>query len=143
MNIVVQRGPVTPQLTEGQMFLDGLFECYTLEPPMLEPPAKPRAIGAGTYPWKKYMSPKLGIEVVLLTSVPDFVAVEIHPGNDPEDTLACTVVGMIEQENFVGHSREAFAELMAKLPASGTITYRDPAGVPGQQIQQDPQARVS
>ena len=117
------------------MFLDGLFQCYTLEPPKEIPPTKPRAIDAGTYPWKKYMSPKLGIEVVLLMNVPDFDAVEIHPGNDAEDTLACTVVGMIESENFVGHSREAFAELMAKLPTSGTITYLDPPETPpGQQV---------
>ena len=143
MKITVQRKTLTPQSTEGEMFLDGLFECYTLEPPTLDPPTKPRAIPADTYPWRKYFSPDHGIEVVLVENVPGFTGIEIHPGNFPRDTLGCTVVGTIEQENFVGHSQEEFARLMAKLPASGTITYRDPANIPGKPAQQEPQSQVS
>lgn len=132
------------------MFLDGLFECYTLEPPAIlyarivdQVAQKPYAIPAGTYPWRKYMSPDHGFEVVLVENVPGFEGVEIHPGSLPQNTLGCTLVGMVEQQNFVGHSQEEFARLMAKLPASGTITYRDPANIPGKPAQQEPQSQVS
>jgi Family of unknown function (DUF5675) len=143
MRITVLRDEPTPQSTEGTMYLDGRFECYTLEPPTLQPPTKPRAIPAGVYNWQKYLSPKMGFEVILLLNVPDFTGVEIHPGNDPDDTIACTVVGTVEQDNFVGHSREAFAELMAKLPDSGTIDYVDKAAAAvRQQDQNNPDAGV-
>jgi Family of unknown function (DUF5675) len=153
VRITVQRETETVESTEGQMFLDGLFECYTLEPrnKRFAPtsitdagPEKPYAIPAGIeYPWIKYFSPDHGFEVVRLRNVPGFTAIEIHPGNFPKDTLGCTVVGMIEQENFVGHSQEEFARLMAKLPSSGTILYLDPASVPGKGNQQPPHADVA
>ena len=127
MIITVQRKTLTPQSTRSEVFLDGLFCCYGLEPPTLPPPAKPRAIPAGTYPWYKAQSAHFGCETVWLQDVPDFEDVEIHFGNAPDDTRGCLLVGSMESANFVGHSREAFAELMQRLPATGTIQYLDPA----------------
>ena len=125
MKITVQRTKPDKMCTEGQLFLDGLFECYDMEPPILPAPAKPRAIPAGTYPWVKYMSPHFGFEVVAVLNVPDFFGVEIHPGNFPADTHGCTIVGATAGVDFVGFSKEAFVELMGKLPANGTIQYID------------------
>ena len=125
VNITVQRDPPSPESTQGQMFLDGAFECFTLEPPTLPPPTKPRAIGAGTYHWEKRMSPHFGFETVWVLGVPDFVNIEVHPGNVPANTAGCCLVGSVEQQNFVGHSKEEFARLMSRLPASGEITYLD------------------
>lgn len=123
--LTVQRGPVDSVATQGQMFIDGLFECYTLEPPILPAPTKPRAIPAGVYNWVKYFSPHFGFEVIAILNVPGFFGVEIHPGNYPADTHGCTIVGSIEGKDFVGHSDVEFAALMAKLPDSGQITYVD------------------
>lgn len=135
MKITIQRRILTNESTEGEMFLDGLFEAYTLEPPTLDPPAKPRAIRAGTYFWEKRTSPHFGFPTVWVLGVPDFVNIEIHPGNFPQDTLGCTLVGTFEQQNFVGHSKEAFADLMRKIPDSGTIDYKDaPAEQPNSDI---------
>ncbi len=126
MKITVQRRLLTPQSTEGDLYLDGGWECYTLEPPVLPPPTKPRAISAGTFHWEKRMSPHFGFETVWVLNVPDFEDIEIHPGNMPANTLGCTLVGSIQQQNFVGHSQEEFARLMSLLPASGTVEYLDP-----------------
>lgn len=131
MKITIQRRILTPQSTEGDLFLDGGWEAYCLEPPVLPPPIKPRAIPAGEYSWRKYLSPRLGYEVVLVENVPDFIGVEIHIGNFAADTSGCLLVGSIQQQNFVGHSKEEFALLMEALPTSGTIEYFDaPAANP-------------
>lgn len=151
MNITVQREPLTPQSTPGKMSLDGVFECYTLEPrnkiyaPMIGGVAqKPYAIPAGSFFWRKVMSPEHGFEVVLIQGVPGFTGIEIHPGNIPKNTRGCTVVGTIQEQNFVGHSQEEFARLMAKLPDSGTIDYLDapPVQQPDQSVQSNPQSSV-
>ena len=143
MKITIQRKTLTPESTTGELFLDAMYECVTLEPPTLEPPAKPRAIRAGTYFWEKRTSPHFGFETVWVLGVPDFVAIEIHPGNFPKDTLGCTLVGTFEQQNFVGHSKEEFARLTAKLPDSGTIDYLDAPASPGEKVQDNPQAGVA
>lgn len=152
MKITVQRRTLTIESTQGEMSLDGIFECYTLEPRdrRFAPasitdggPTKPYAIPVGTFFWKKYFSPKHGFEVVLIEGVPGFTSIELHPGNIPKDTLGCTVVGTTEQANFVGHSKEEFARLMAKLPDSGTIDYLDAPEPPRQQIQDNPHGDVT
>lgn len=124
MNITVVRKVFTPESTQGEMFLDGVFEAYTLEPPADQAPTKPRAVSIGTYTWAKGMSEHFGFEVVKVADIPDFDNVEIHPGNFPSDTHGCCLVGANDGANFIGHSREAFDALMAKLPDSGTITYQ-------------------
>lgn len=145
MKITVQRKTLTPQSTQGEMFLDGLFECYSLEPRdrKFAPTSitdggseKPYAIPAGTYPWRKYQSPELGYEDVLIEDVPGFTGVEIHIGNFPRNTKGCTLVGSVEQQDFVGHSKEEFGRLMLKLPASGQITYLDPPAAPADPLGQ-------
>lgn len=144
MKITVQRRIQTPQSTEGDLFLDGIWECYTLEPRdrKFAPasitdggPTKPYAIPAGTYSWQKQMSAHFGFEVVAVLNVPGFTGIEIHPGSLPQNTLGCTLVGSIEQQNFIGHSQEEFTRLMSLLPASGTIAYLDvvPAAPPPNQ----------
>ena len=151
MKITVERRILTPESTEGEMLLDGTFECYTLEPKDRRyaitsidgGPVKPYAIPAAIYFWKKYLSPSHGFEVVLVEGVPGFTSIEIHPGNVPKDTLGCTVVGTFEQQNFVGHSKEEFGRLMAKLPDSGTIEYIYAPVPPGQQIENPPNDDVT
>lgn len=125
MQVDVFRQWVTVNSVCGQLSLDGVFECFTLEPPYREPPAKPRCIPAGTYRAVKKMSPHFGERTIWLLNVPDFDDIEIHPGNWPRDTKGCTVVGSEHSEDFVGNSRNAFSQLMVKLPDEFEITYHD------------------
>ena len=108
------------------MAIDGLHQCYTLEPRKDKSQGKPFCIPAGVYKYFVGPSPHFGFDVIHLVNVPGFVDIEIHPGNTPADTHGCTVVGTIQSANFVGHSVEAFQALLAKIPPQGEITYGDP-----------------
>jgi hypothetical protein len=114
------------------MFLDGVYECDTLEPPVKTDGTKPRAILAGTYDLIIAMSVRFKRLMPLLLNVPGFTGVEIHWGNIPADTEACTVVGETHAANFVGHSVAEFDLLFVKLQDAVnagpcTVTYLDPA----------------
>ena len=114
--------------TQGKLSVDGVFSCYTLEPPIEDPPVKPRAIPPGTYLFTISYSEKHKYIVPLLESIPDFECVEIHVGNWPSDTLGCILVGTDSGTNAVYRSREAFDRLMAGLtPGSIEIQENFPA----------------
>ena len=115
MELTVKRRSFTSQSTQGELSINGEFECYTLEPVVRTDDIKPRAIPLGRYQLKLAMSHKFNMRTPWLQNVPDFTDVEIHPGNYPEDTDACTLVGQTCGVNYVGFSRAAFKALMNKL----------------------------
>jgi hypothetical protein len=89
----------------------------------LEPP-KGKCIPPGAYKAVLYMSPKRKTWVYLLKDVPGFSAVEIHPGNLPQDTSACILVGQCLDPVYINgklagdgilESRKAFFELRARI----------------------------
>lgn len=123
MNVEVQRNLYSSLSVQGQMFLDGTFECYTLEPPDKDPTVKPRAILCGTYPLTVRWSDKFQRHVPHVENVPGFVAIEQHVGNYPRDTDGCTLVGQQRgpSPNFIGRSLLAFTALMAKYMAVGVL----------------------
>ena len=128
MDITVQRLTYDDQATQGQMLLDGVFFCYTLEPRKDQSQGKPYCVAVGTYPVILQWSEHFQMVVPVVQNVPDFTGVEIHPGDYPKDTHACCLVGEIESKDFVGQSRAAFDALMEKLKyTSGTnsITYKE------------------
>jgi len=110
--------------TQGELYRDGQLQCVTLEPPIEDPPVKPRAIPTGTYQFTIQFSEKHGYRCPLLEEIPDFDAVEIHIGNFPENTLGCILVGKQQGTNAVYESGEAFHELMAEL-TPGSIEIQE------------------
>ncbi len=64
-------------------------------------------------------------------NVPGFEGIEIHPGNKPEDTEGCLLVGKMLLPDFIGNSREVFDQLFDRLQSAQLngsdifITYRD------------------
>jgi hypothetical protein len=146
MNVEVQREKLTDSSTIGRMRIldDPTFSVYTLEPPKCEGDVKPRAIPAGTYELTIRYSQKHGRLIPHIEDVPGFVAIEIHIGNKPGDTEACTCVGRTNPEaDFIGASHAAFDDLFDRLFAAaaendggppdehvvyhvGFITYKDP-----------------
>lgn len=123
MELVVQRQWLTDKSTCGELLLDGAFECYTLEPQKDQSKGKPFAIPAGTYQVKLLKSDHFHMVTPHILNVNGFEAIEIHPGNDPEATHGCTLVGTTLAKDFVGNSRLAFANLMPKLKEPINITY--------------------
>jgi hypothetical protein len=123
MKIRVQRGKPTGKSTPGQMFLDDVFECYTLEPDPTTPlhPGHP-SIPAGTYPVQITLSPHMQYDTPELYGVPGRSDIRIHIANWPQQLLGCTAVGTEADTDAVAHSKVAFEALMAKLTDKSVTT---------------------
>jgi hypothetical protein len=123
MNWLVQRQPSDGVATLGELLIDGVHECWTLEPP--EP------IDAGTYDLVIDQSVRFGRLMPHVLNVPNHTGIRIHWGNWRKDTKDCTLVGETEGKDFIGQSVDEFNILFQKLQdalAEGpvTITYADP-----------------
>jgi hypothetical protein len=104
--------------TEGELLIDGNFAGFTLEPPRLDPPEKPRAIPCGTYDLTWAFSPKHNRDVPLVENVPGFEGVEIHIGNWPTDTAGCLLVGEDRGKDMIGNSTPAIDSVYEKVKAA-------------------------
>lgn len=122
---------MTPRSVTGEMWVDGQFECYTLEPAYLEPvhPGHP-AIPVGRYQVILTPSPHLGYLCPEVLKVPGRLAIRWHVGNRPEDVLGCVAVGLGHVVDWVSESRKAFEKLMTLLQFNPLepiwVTYSDP-----------------
>ena len=129
MRIEVLRDAFSSKSTGSRISLDGVHECFGLEPPVLDGDVKPRAIPDGTYRVTIRWSQKHKRDVPHVEDVPGFEEIEIHIGNFPNDTKGCLLVGESRGEDFVGNSAVAFKALFPKIQAAidrgevVTITY--------------------
>lgn len=116
MNLTVQRKKITEISCIGNLYIENKFECFTLE----DPPREKKIPGITGIPAGEYriiidFSNRFQRRMPLLLDVPEFDGIRIHAGNTAEDTEGCILVGMEEQEDFVGKSRVAFNKLFRKL----------------------------
>jgi len=109
----------------GELYLDGLRECYTLEPSK----ESGELVALGTYNGILEMSPRFKTITPHLRGVPGYDdfgphgPIELHWGNYPGNTEGCCLLGTTRAMDFVGNSRAALAMLVAKLPDTFTVTY--------------------
>ncbi|MBG7619359.1 hypothetical protein I5R65_07775 [Herbaspirillum sp. AP02] len=118
MKLLLQREPSTKKSTAGKLFIDGVFECYTLEDSVRARGVKvygQTAIPAGTYQVLLTQSPRFKRVLPLLLNVPGFEGIRIHPGNKAEDTDGCILVGDAPAPDWLGQSKVAFDRLFTKL----------------------------
>lgn len=123
MVITVKRLYKTENSTIGEMLVDGVFECFTLEDK--ERPVKIKgetAIPKGTYRVIINQSNRFKRLLPLLIDVPNFEGVRIHSGNSNHDTEGCILVGQTRNKNYIGQSRKAFDKLFKKMQAAKNIT---------------------
>lgn len=117
MELTLVRRWLTDQSSIGELSVDGLFECLTLEPPngSCIPPGRYRV----TWGRSPRLSGLAGHDVFTprLHDVPDFDGVLIHPGNVPADTKGCILPGTQRLPDAVLNSRVACAALDAKVQA--------------------------
>ena len=119
MEIQVIRKAFTDRSTIGDMYLDGNFECYTLEDAVR--PVKIKgitAIPAGSYEIALTFSERFQRPLPLLMSVPNFDGIRIHAGNTERDTEGCILVGKTKDRDAVGASKAAFELLFDKIQAA-------------------------
>ncbi len=123
MKLHLKRLHRTEFSTIGELTIDGLFQCYTLEDKEREVKIKSEtAIPKGTYKVIINQSARFKTLLPLLLNVPNFEGIRIHPGNTNHDTEGCILVGKTRGEDFVGKSRKAFAELFEKMKLAKEIT---------------------
>lgn len=116
MELLLKRQPSDPKRTHGDLFVDGEWQCYTLEDVVREVKIPGEtAIPAGRYKVIVNHSPRFKRQLPLLLNVPHFAGVRIHAGNDEEDTEGCLLVGQERFLSTIGSSRDALEELMAEI----------------------------
>jgi hypothetical protein len=123
MKLTLKRLHKTEHSTIGELYVDGKFECYTLEDVEREVKIKSEtAIPKGTYIVGITLSNRFKKLLPILLNVPNFEGVRIHSGNTNHDTEGCILVGTTRSNDFIGNSRLAFEKLFKKMQLAKNIT---------------------
>lgn len=118
MLIEIKRHTYTEKSTIGDLYLNGEYECHTLEDHLPEDGVKvagSTCIPAGVYEVIINLSPRFGKYYPRLLDVPGFTGILIHKGNTDVDTKGCILVGMEQHEDRITRSTEAFEHLFERL----------------------------
>lgn len=144
MELKVQRLFDNGDATIGVLFIDGKFECFTLEDEYREEKVKGETrVPAGTYDitlrtvggfHSRYTNkfPSMHRGMLWVRNVPNFEYILIHIGNTDENTAGCLLVGeTCDVNGVVGRSTNAYKKMYTKVLAAlkdgceVTITYED------------------
>lgn len=113
--------------TEGSLFVDDKFQCFTVEDTDrdLESGGKKvqneTAIPRGIYPVSITMSTRFKKDLILISNVPGFSGIRIHSGNSSKDTEGCIIVGSVnikDTDDWVSGSKVAYEALHARVKAA-------------------------
>lgn len=122
MELRLTRRWFTDRATEGDLRLDDVHQCFTLEdraPRAGEPKVPGRtAIPPGRYPVDWRWSPRFRRSLLGLREVPGFSGILIHAGNRSLDTEGCILVGLDRTDptdDWIGQSGVALAALEATV----------------------------
>lgn len=121
MKLELYRSDFHPDCTIGRLFVDSVFECWTLEDTVRAPGVKVKgetAIPAGTYRVVVDHSHRFCRMMMHVLDVPMFDGIRIHAGNTAADTEGCILVGTNRAERAVLHSRDALAALQPKAESA-------------------------
>lgn len=127
MRLEIKRHFKGPQYTIGRLFVDGVYECDTLEDTVRADGVKiagQTAIPTGKYPVRITYSQRFKKMLPMLDNVPNFTGVRIHTGNTAADTEGCILVGYNRVKGRVCDSRAAFRRLFAKLETAEQIELK-------------------
>lgn len=129
--VVLKRFFYTDDVTIGGVFIDGEFQCFTLEDTYHQDKIKGSTrIPAGTYAIKRAFAgrkytqyrkrfPELPPGVLYLDNVPNFTGIMIHIGNFARDTSGCILVGLnvMSKRNtlMLNRSTPAYKDLYLKI----------------------------
>jgi hypothetical protein len=135
VKLELKRKWFTDKSTVGELWVDNVWQCFTLEDCWHTGPKIPgkTAIPYGTYSIIIDYSNRFKRLMPHILDVPDFAGIRIHSGNTAEDTEGCILVGLYRVEDRVGDSRKAFAllypliknALAALQPVTITITKEE------------------
>jgi len=133
VKLTVVRTQFGTDATNGLLFINGIFECYTLEDQYQAVKVMHETcIPEGTYDIKfrktggfhakyseRYKNAHYGM--LHIQDVPNFTYILIHTGNTDEHTSGCLIVGETQQDleiskdGFIGSSTVAYKKMYAKV----------------------------
>lgn len=124
MRIKLVRESFTNKATEGVLYVDDKFECYTLEDMDRDlenggiKVQDQTAIPKGEYEVIVDMSTRFKRLMPRLLNVPGFTGIRIHSGNKAADTEGCIIVGSVnvsKTDDWIGGSKDAYNKLFRKI----------------------------
>ena len=125
MLIEVKRFEFKDTHTVGKMYVDGIYECYTLEDAVRNGTKVigKTAIPIGTYKLIIDASIRFKQDMPHILDVPDFTGVRIHAGNTSADTDGCILLGSTwAGKDFIGNSKIAYKKFFDKLKQNKTVS---------------------
>ena len=133
MKLDVVRTQFGKDATNGMLFLNGIFECFTLEDevrdikvmsetaiPLGEYEIKFRNIGGFDTKYKARYGSTFHKGMLELQDIPNFKFILIHTGNTDQHTAGCLLLGETQQDldkgkdGFVGGSGDAYKKFYPK-----------------------------
>lgn len=115
--MILNRLIFTDKSTIGELHIDSTWQCFTLELSARKQPGIKNCITPGKYEIQMQWSARFGMNTPHLQNVPDRTFIEIHPGNKPEDTDGCILLGQGKDTDWVSNSRAAYQALISKIEA--------------------------
>ena len=116
MKITVIRTHGTKGFTHGQLHIDGVYFCDTMEDQERDIKIDGEtAIPCGQYKVIINMSARFNRLMPLLLNVPNYTGVRIHSGNTSANTDGCLLVGKPYKNDFITASKETFAALFKTM----------------------------
>src|ERR1035441_7794738 len=103
-----RQGISSVEPTIGELQVEGVHFCWTLELPWLNNLAGKSCIPTGTYRVEFVLSTRFKRDMPRLLDVPDRAGILIHPGNVEADTEGCILLGDTRSGECVLESRPAF-----------------------------------
>jgi hypothetical protein len=125
MLIEVKRFEFKDTHTVGKMYVDGVYECYTLEDAVRNGTKVigKTAIPIGTYKLIIDASTRFKQDMPHILDVPDFTGVRIHAGNTSADTDGCILLGSTwAGKDFIGNSKITYKKFFDKLKQNKTVS---------------------
>lgn len=124
MNITILRS-YFPTGTNGRLYINGAFQCYTIELPWLNNKPRVSCIPEGVYLLQKRYSLRHGIHLQI-TGVPGRDLILIHAANNAlQELKGCIapVTSLLKIPGSGGSSKKALAKIYALIgPAAGKET---------------------
>lgn len=134
MELLLKREVFTDKSTTGSLFVNNIFECYTMEDkdrglsqdmPIDQIKAK-KVYGQTCIPYGRYkvvvtksnrfsLAAKRDVYLPLLLNVPGYEGIRIHTGNTAIDTHGCLLPGKQRLADKVLFSTDAFKQLNDKI----------------------------
>ena len=112
MEVQVVRKIFTEKTTIGELWINGQYECETLEDRTRAPGVKVKketAIPYGRYRLVIDFSERFQKDMPHILDVPMFTGIRIHAGNTEVDTEGCLLLGLVSEPDKVLYSRQALA----------------------------------